>query len=75
MFRVHFANDPSYVCGCALEYALHFILECGLWNETSEEFKLAFLHEITNESFFGDDTLTDIQNLQTVHQTHERFYP
>jgi hypothetical protein len=28
LFRVHLANDPCCICGCAFEDAIHFILEC-----------------------------------------------
>jgi hypothetical protein len=27
-FRVHLANDPGCICGCAFNDANHFILEC-----------------------------------------------
>ena len=67
MFRVHLANDPGCICGCALEDAIHFILECCLYNEAREELKLrlVFLHELKIEVLlFGDDTLTEMQNLQ-----------
>jgi hypothetical protein len=30
LFRVHLANDPGCICGCAFEDAIHFILECCL---------------------------------------------
>jgi hypothetical protein len=54
-------------CGCAFEDAIHFILECCLYNEAREELKLklVFLHELKIEVLlFGDDTLTEMQNLQ-----------
>jgi hypothetical protein len=47
--------------------AIHFILECCLYNEAREELKLrlVFLHELIIEVLlFGDDTLTEMQNLQ-----------
>ena len=67
MFRVYLANDPGCICGCAFEDAIHFILECCLYNEAREELKLrlVFLHELKIEVLlFGDDTLTEMQNLQ-----------
>ena len=42
-------------------------LECCLYNETSDElkFRLVFLNELKIEVLlFGDDTLTEMQNLQ-----------
>jgi hypothetical protein len=47
------------ICGCAFEDAIHFILECCLYNEAREELKLKI--EVL---LFGDDTLTEMQNLQ-----------
>ena len=61
---MHLANDPYCICGCAFEYAIHFILECWLYNEAREELKLrlVFLNEVKIEVLlFGDDTLTEIQ--------------
>ena len=55
------------ICGCAFEDAIHFILECCLYNEAREELKLrlVFLNEVKIEVLlFGDDTLTEMQNLQ-----------
>ena len=46
---------------------MHSILECCLYKEARKELKLrlVFLHELTIESLlFGDDTLTELQNLQ-----------
>jgi hypothetical protein len=37
---VDLANDPGCICGCAFEDAIHFILECSLYNEAREELKL-----------------------------------
>jgi hypothetical protein len=42
LFRVHLANDPGCICGCAFEDAIHFILECCLYNEAREELKGGF---------------------------------
>ena len=67
LFRVHLANDPGYIFGCAFEDEIHFILECCIYNEAREELKrrLVFLHELKIEVLlFCDDTLTDMQNLQ-----------
>ena len=67
LFRVHLANDQGCICGCAFEVAIHFILECCLYNEAREELKLrlVFLHELKIEVLiFGDDTLREMQNLQ-----------
>jgi hypothetical protein len=58
--------------------------ECCLYNEAREELKLrlVFPHELIIEVLlFGDDTLTEMQNLQnfqictTLHQTNKTFYP
>jgi hypothetical protein len=48
---VHLANDPGCICGCALEDAIHYILECCLYNEAREELKLrlVFLNELKIE--------------------------
>ena len=40
LFRVHLANGPACICGCAFEDAIHYILECCLYNEAREELKL-----------------------------------
>jgi hypothetical protein len=68
LFRVNLANnDPGCICGCAFEDAIPFILECCLYNEAREELKLrlVFLNEVKIEVLlFGDDTLTEMQNLQ-----------
>jgi hypothetical protein len=46
------ANDPGSICGCAFEDAIHFILECCLYNEAREELKLrlVFFHELKIEA-------------------------
>ena len=48
------ANDPGCICGCAFEDAIHFILECCLYNEARVELKLrlVFLHELKLKSYF-----------------------
>jgi hypothetical protein len=66
---VHLAIDPGCICGCAFEDAINFILECCLYNEAREELKLRLvcLHELKIEVLlFGDDTLTQMQNLQIL---------
>ena len=58
LFRVHLANDPGCICGCAFEDAIHYILECFLYNEAREDLKLrlVFLNELKIEVLlFGDD--------------------
>ena len=67
LFRVHLANDPGCICGCAFEDTIHFILEWCLYNEAREELKLrlVILHELNIEVLlFDNDTLTEMQNLQ-----------
>jgi hypothetical protein len=52
-----------------VEDAIHFILECCLYNEAREELKLrlVFFHELKIEVLlFGDDTLTEMQNLRDL---------
>ena len=64
LFRGRLAIDPGCICGCTFEDAIHFILECRLYNEAMEELKLRyiFLNVFTIEALlFGDDTLTAIQ--------------
>jgi hypothetical protein len=82
LFRVHLANDPGCICGWAFGDAIHFILECCLYNEAREELKLrlVFLHELKIEVLlFGDDTLTEMQNLQIFKSVQlyikRTFYP
>jgi hypothetical protein len=84
LFRVNLANGQGCICGCAFEAAVHFILERCICNEDREELKLrlVFLRELTIEALhFGDDTLTDMHNLQMskicapVPQTNKTFYP
>ena len=70
LFRVHLANDPGCICGCAFEDAIHYILECCLYNEAREELKLklVFLNELKIEVLlFGDDTL----RCQTSNSTNQ----
>jgi hypothetical protein len=52
---VHLANDPGCICGCASEDAIHYILECCLYNEAREELKLrlVFLNEIKIEVIYS----------------------
>ena len=82
LFRVHLANDPGCICGCAFEDAIHYILECCLYNKAREELKLrlVFLHELKIEVLlFGDESLTEMQNLQIFkyvrlyHKRTKRF--
>ena len=59
----------------AFENAICFILECCLYNEAREELKLRlfFFHELKIEVLlFGDDTLTEMQNLQ-IFKSVKRF--
>jgi hypothetical protein len=52
---------------CAFKDPINFILECCLYNEARKELKLrlVFLHELKIEVLlFGDDTLTEMQNLK-----------
>ena len=81
---MHLANDPGCICWCAFEDAIHFILECCLYNEAREKLKqrLVFLHELKIEVLlFGDDTLTEMQNLQIFKSVQlyikrkKTFYP
>jgi hypothetical protein len=61
-----FCSFPSCICGCAFEDAMHYILECYLYNEAREELKLrlVFLNELKIEVLlFGDDTLTEMQTM------------
>ena len=60
------------------------IVRIPAYNEAREELKLrlVFLNELKIEVLlFGDDTLTEMQNLQnfqictTLHQTNKTFYP
>ena len=59
LFRVHLANDPGCICGCAFEDAIHFILEYCLYNEANEELKLrlVFLYELTIKTLLLTMTL------------------
>ena len=63
LFRVHLVNDQGCRCGCAFEDAIHYILECCLYNEAREELKLrlVFFHELKIEILlFADDTLPEM---------------
>jgi hypothetical protein len=62
------------ITGCAFENAIHFILECCLYNEAREELKLrlVFFHELKIEVLlFGDDTLTEMQTQKIQNNKHE----
>ena len=74
---MHLANDPGCKCGCAFEDAIHYILECCLY-EAREELKLrlVFLNELKIEVLrFGDDTLNEMQNLQIFKSNEQNVLP
>ena len=73
LFREQLANEPGCICGCAFEDAIHYILECCLYNEAREEWKvrLVFLNEL-KVLLFGDDTSTEMQNLQ-IFKSVQRY--
>ena len=39
-FRLSLDFKSGYICACAFEDAIYFILECSLYNEAMEELKL-----------------------------------
>ena len=49
LFRVNLINDSGCVCGCEIEDAIHFFLECCLYVEAREQLtnNLQFLDSFT----------------------------
>ena len=67
LFRVNLINDPVCVCGCVIEDAIHFFLECCLDVEAREQLtnNLQFLDSLLIENLlFGDDSLSEKKNAQ-----------
>ena len=66
LHRVNFTNDPGCACGWVIEDAIHYLLECCLYDEARTHLKnnLHFLEELKIETLlFGDDSLSDQMNL------------
>ena len=68
LFRANIMNDPSWPCGCPLEDAIHYLLECPDPLYTNARMQL-FMNitpytVISIETLlFGSDNLTDENNL------------
>ena len=75
LHRVNFINDPGCVCGWVIEDAIHFLLECCLYDEARRNLKnrLHFLHELKIETLlFGDDSLSEQANV-TIFKAVQLF--
>jgi hypothetical protein len=66
LFRANIISDPSCACGCPLEDAIHYLLECLLYTNA----RMPLFMSITPYTvisietlLFGSDNLTDENNL------------
>jgi hypothetical protein len=66
LFRANINSDPSCACGCPLEDAIHYLLECPFHTNA----KIQLIMSITpytvisiENLLFGSDNLTDENNL------------
>ena len=84
LFRVHLANDPRCICGCAFEDAIHFYIRMLSlqWSKRRIEIKTYFSSWTKNWSatfwrwhFKWDAKSTNFQICTTLHQTNKTFYP
>ena len=66
LFRANIISDPSCACGCPLEDAIHYLLECPLYTNARMQLIMSITPYtvISNENLlFGSDNLTDENNL------------
>ena len=66
LFRANIINDPSCACGCPLEVAIHYLLECPLYTNARMQLFMSITPYtvISIENLlFGSDNLTDENNL------------
>ncbi len=73
LFRANLINDSSCACGCPLEDAIHFFLECPLYlNSRVTLFR--FIEPIVLPSIqnilFGNDSISDDQNAIIFKSVH-----
>ena len=66
LFRANIISDPSCACGCPLEDAIHYLVECPLYTNA----RMQLIMSITpytvisiENLLFGSDNLTDENNL------------
>ena len=66
LFRANIISNPSCACGCPLEDAIHYLLECPLYTNA----RMQLIMSITpytvisiENLLFGSDNLTDENNL------------
>jgi len=77
LFRANIINDPSCPCGCPLEDAVHYLLECPLYTNA----KMQLFMNITPYAvisietlLFGSDNLTDETNLIVITNVQIYIY-
>jgi len=66
LFRANIVNDPSCPCGCPLEDAIHYLLECSLYtNARMQSFINSTPYTVISIEtlLFGFDNLTNENNL------------
>ena len=66
LFRANMVNDPSCPCGCPLEDAIHYLLECPFHTNARKQLfmNITPYTVISIETLlFGSDNLTDENNL------------
>jgi hypothetical protein len=66
LFRANIINDPSCACGCPLEDAIRYLLECPIYTNARMQLFMSITRYtvISIENLlFGSDNLTDENNL------------
>ena len=77
LFRANIVSDPSCACGCPLEDAIHYLLECPLYMNA----RMQLIMSITpytvisiENLLFGSDNLTDENNLIVFRNVHKYIH-
>ena len=77
LFRANIVSDPSCACGCPLEDAIHYLLECPLYTNA----RMQLIMSITpytvisiENLLFGSDNLTDENNLIVFRNVHKYIH-
>jgi hypothetical protein len=70
-------SDPSCACGCPLEDAIHYLLECTLYTNARMQLIMSIkpYTVISIENLlFGSDNLTDENNLIVFRNVHKYIH-
>jgi hypothetical protein len=77
LFRANIINDLSCPCGCTLEDAIHYLLECPLYaNARMQLFMNSTPHTVISieNLLFGSDNLTDENNLIVLRNVQKYIH-